>query len=191
MNKINFCKRLFIASFLSDDEKTCIDALRQSNKNLIASHKPNVRFVTPEKWHLTWMFLGDCKKKLELEILKIIEETAQSCASQQMVYDRFAIWPSDQKPRVGVLESSMPPFEFISSVEQMQKRLAPLLENPGEQHAKFKPHITIARFKNKCFTQNEFDTNKLPLIHSINEVALVMSDMKTYEVIEKFSLRQE
>lgn len=173
--------RLFIATFLNEAEKDFLASLLDSNKS----------FVSPDKWHLTWMFLGDCKKEREAEILQILEETATNCKSQNITYDKFSIWPSRMKPRVGVLESSTAPSEFIDSVEQMQKRLAPLLTNPGEQHAHFKPHITIARFKNQSIDQTEFNTEFLPLIQNVSEVALIMSDFKSYKIIEKFPLRQE
>lgn len=173
--------RLFIATFLNEAERDFLASLLDSNKS----------FVSPDKWHLTWMFLGDCSKEREAEILQILEETATNCKSQNITYDKFSIWPSRMKPRVGVLESSTAPGEFIDSVEQMQKRLAPLLTNPGEQHARFTPHITIARFKNKSIDQFQFKSEKLPLIQAINEVLLAKSDFKSYKIIEKFSLRQE
>lgn len=173
--------RLFIASFLNKAEKEFLASLLDSNKS----------FVSSDKWHLTWMFLGDCKKELESEILQILNETAATCTSQRITYDKFSIWPSINRPRVGVLESTSPPREFTNSVEQMQKKLTPLLTSPGEQHAHFKPHITIARFKNKSIDQVQFNTESLPLIQNISEVALVMSDFNSYKIIEKFSLRQE
>lgn len=173
--------RLFIATFLNESEKDLLASLLGSSKS----------FISSDKWHLTWMFLGDCKKELEPEILQILEETATNCKSQKITYDKFSIWPSSNRPRVGVLESSAPPSEFVASVEQMQKKLAPLLTSPGEQHGHFKPHITIARFKNQSIDQTQFNTESLPLIQNVSEVALVMSDIKSYKVIEKFSLRQE
>ncbi|MCW5824739.1 MAG: hypothetical protein KIT34_18215 [Cyanobacteria bacterium TGS_CYA1] len=184
-------RRLFVASFLTEPEEAKLAKLTDTNQKLIQTHKPDVRFVSPCKWHLTWMFLGDCNKELEPKILKILKETSQSCSAQEIIYDKFSIWPSSNRPRVGVLESSSPPQEFVQSVEQMQMRLTPLLQNPGEQHANFKPHITIARFKNKCFDQHELDTSTLPLTQKVDHVALVMSDFKAYTIIEKFTLRQE
>ncbi len=173
--------RLFIATFLNEAEKDLLGSLLGSSN----------AFVSADKWHLTWMFLGDCNKELEAETLQILEETASNCKSQNIAYDKFSIWPSSMRPRVGVLESSTAPSEFIDSVEQMQKKLAPLLTNPGEQHAHFKPHITIARFKNKSNDEIQFKSENLPLIQALNEVALVKSDFKSYKIIEKFSLRQE
>lgn len=173
--------RLFIATFLNESEKDLLASLLGSSKS----------FISSDKWHLTWMFLGDCKKELEPEILRILGETASTCYAQTIKYDKFSIWPSINRPRVGVLESSTPACEFIDSVEQMQKKLVPLLTNPGEQHAHFKPHITIARFKNKSIDQVQINTESLPLIQNVSEVALVMSDFKSYKVIEKFPLRQE
>ncbi|MDX2107566.1 MAG: 2'-5' RNA ligase family protein [Candidatus Melainabacteria bacterium] len=184
-------RRLFIASFLKESEKGQLTKLTDLNKTLVQAHKSDVRFVSPCKWHLTWMFLGNCKKELEPKILEIIKETSLECFAQNIVYDKFSVWPSSKKPRVGVLESLLPPEEFVQSVEQMQKRLSPLLENPGEHHAKLKPHITFVRFKNKCFDQHELDTSMLPLIQKVDHVALVKSDFKAYTIIEKFTLRQE
>lgn len=173
--------RLFIATFLNEVERDLLAPLLGTSKS----------FISPDKWHLTWMFLGDCKKELEPEILQILEETAATCTSQNITYDKFSIWPSSIRPRVGVLESSAPPGVFVASVEQMQKKLAPLLTNPGEQPAHFKPHITIARFKNKSIEEIQFKSESLPLTQFVSEVALVMSDFKSYKVIEKFPLRQE
>ncbi len=173
--------RLFIATFLNEAEKDSLASLLDSS----------TAFVSSDKWHLTWMFLGDCKIELELKILQILEETAINCASQNITYDKFSIWPSNARPRLGVLESSAPPREFTASVEQMQKKLAPLLTNTGEQHAHFKPHITIARFKNKRIEEIQFRSENLPLTQLVSEVALVMSDFKAYKVIETFPLRQE
>lgn len=184
-------RRLFIASFLKESEEAQITKLTDSNQKLMQAHKPEVRFVSEDKWHLTWMFLGDCKKELEATVLAILKETSHSCTAQEIVYDKFSIWPSSKRPRVGVLESNSPPQEFVRSVERMQKRLFPPLESPGEQHANFKPHITIARFKRHCFDQQELDTSTLPLIQKVDDVALVMSDFKAYTIIEKFTLRHE
>lgn len=188
---MNDTRRVCIASFLKESEEGQLIKLTDLNKTLVQAHKSDVRFVVPCKWHLTWMFLGNCKKELEPKFLEILDETSQSCTVQNIVYDKFSIWPSSKRPRVGILESLLPPGEFVQSVEMMQKRLAPLLENPGEQLVKFKPHITIARFKNKCFDQHELDTSTLPLTQKVDHVALVMSDFKAYTIIEKFTLRQE
>lgn len=184
-------KRLFIATFLNDDEKEFVANLISANDNLLSSYKPDVRFVSPDKWHLTWMFLGYCQKEIESGILEILEETALSCAVQKIDYDKFLIWPSSREPRVGVLESSFPPVKFVHSVEQMQRRLSAILQNPGEKYAKFRPHISIARFKNRCFDNQDFDTSTLPLVQKIDQVALVESDVKVYNIVEKFSLRQD
>jgi len=188
---MNDTRRLFIASFLKDSEKENLKSVIEANEDLIASYKTDARLVGPLKWHLTWMFLGDCNKELENQIIDLLEETSKKCSSQQIVYDKFSIWPSSKRPRVGVLESSKPPVEFILAVEQMQKKLSPMLLNPGEQHAKFNPHITIARFKNKCFEQSQFNMSRLPFTQNVDDVALVISDFKTYSILEQFQLRPE
>ncbi len=72
--------RLFIATFLNESEKDLLASLLGSSKS----------FISSDKWHLTWMFLGDCKKELEPEILQILEETATNCKSQKITYEKFS-----------------------------------------------------------------------------------------------------
>ncbi len=182
--------RLFIGSFLSDDEREIVRTLMSSKMSLGLKWGKSFRFAALEKMHLTWMFLGDCDDQCQENIRSIIADTANKVQPCTIEYDRFAIWPNERFPRVGVLLASNPSAELVSSVEEMQSRIKPLLQNPGSEHGKYKAHITLFRFKAKCFSVAEFNTSEhLPLKQTINEVALIRSDLQNYEILEVFPLK--
>lgn len=166
-----------------------MDDLIDSRAHLAERWGKSFRFVPPQKLHLTWMFLGDCDDKTQELVLEILDAKVKKAnESYELDYDKFAIWPKECSPRVGVLIASKPPESFVQLVQNIQAEISPLLKSPGVQHEKYKPHITLIRFKAKCFSIADFQDH-LSFKQSISEVSLIRSDLQSYETIASFKLK--
>jgi len=95
-----------------------------------------VRFVNKENLHLTWKFFGDTDPDRVLGILDNVEKITSKIKEISINFNRFEIWPNAKFPRLLVLAGDDTNGEATKLYNAF---------NPG----KFKPHITIARFKTR------------------------------------------
>ncbi len=182
--------RLFVGTFLDAKERAYVQSIMDLNKHLPEAWGRTVRFVAIEKRHLTWMFLGECKKEDQGYICSILHKMASNTEPYEIEYDRFDIWPNERSPRVGVLASSNPPAPFVDLVYKLQAQLKPFVLDPTSKHSEYNPHVTVARFKGKSFKVSDFDdAGLLPLRQRITEVSLIRSHLHVYEAIESFKLK--
>lgn len=135
--------RAFIAIELPDDVKT---HLANVSRTLAEQIPPrSVRWVTPERMHLTVRFLGDTPVE-QLPALFDALETAMSRQRSFTLYlDQLGSFPSRSRPRViwaGLEDRQKVLPDFKRAVDES---LAPLGWKPEERP--FQAHLTLGRVK--------------------------------------------
>jgi len=169
--------RLFVGSFLQEDEAARIDQFCNSNQERLAALTTStLRFVTAVNLHITWVFLGEvAPEKLnsvkellhrEVEFLKTgmgIEGavTAERSAKKygpgglgrrisiDLEYDYLESWPSVTEGRVIVATPTVVPDEVLRIGMALRRGMAGVgtVDQAEPRNFLFRPHITIARFK--------------------------------------------
>ena len=135
--------RIFIAVGLPEDVKTHLAAVTQ----VLAGQMPPraVRWVTPERMHLTLRFLGDTA----VDQLPALTSALAAAVSPQppftLYLDHVGCFPNRKRPRViwaglSDTEKALPGFK-----QAVDACLAPLDWEPDERP--FQPHLTLGRVK--------------------------------------------
>lgn len=163
--------RLFVATYLSPEGVQRVQELARGNELPGDANKPlsekwnaRVRWVTADKLHLTWLFLGDVVEELVGELTDALGESVAYLASRshpgslggspgslnsmaELVYDHFELWPSPRKARLGVIVPSSVPENIVELAQSISNNLSRFL-TPEQREAtrrQFKPHLTVMR----------------------------------------------
>jgi 2'-5' RNA ligase len=126
--------RLFVALDIARDIRQRITEFRSQMQPLA----PDIRWVSPETFHITLQFLGETKK------LNEIQRALQAIRGRpvDVTFRNAGFFPSAKSPRVfwvGI-EAEQNLQELVSSIGHT---LQPLGFQPDT--ASFKPHLTMAR----------------------------------------------
>jgi 2'-5' RNA ligase len=138
-------KRLFLALPLSDAAAarlwTAWEPLRISSRQ--------IRWITPDQFHITLVFLGDTGEELIPDIVRIMEDTGARYSEYPIISGGADHFPPSGHPRV-LFESLR---EGVTRTATLQRHLARELSSLAElEKRKFHPHITMARIKAKNYT---------------------------------------
>jgi len=162
--------RLFVGTFLSESEKAKIsrfhgefgDTTRFSSK---------IAWVREEKLHQTWCFLGELDASKTPDIIAILEKARQSfhqvCRSfdsskagiaggndLDVKFDKLELWPRARGAKTLVISPTHVSTQFELLAQQIRDNLKEFC-TPDEHKKRFKPHITIARFRHRTETPSE------------------------------------
>lgn len=209
--------RLFVGTFLGDQEIAAVNSLEKANPNLSDQWNIRARFVPNEKLHLTWLFLGnvECSKIPAIEncLQKSINEWKESSNIDvlNIQFDQLQVWPSLDSPRVLILEAT----RDLKLVRALNTSISHHLQSfcqskdEVERFDIFRPHITVCRFsankgprlKSKRELESfKIPVNELPILQRISSVTLIESDLNSqsiehhnlpkgsYREIQKFDL---
>jgi len=169
-------KRLFVAIKLSPDENflRIYDFLKQNLKQDL------IKWVEPDKLHLTLKFLGETRNEKIPIIKQLLTEFVKGKKTLELNFDKVGIFGSSYDPKVI--------WFGINQNEQIKefghKILQHFHENGFKQDRQnFVPHLTIGRIKkleNKRYFQSVIDKVKNEPIQSfqINEIILYQSILK-------------
>lgn len=126
-----------------------------------------IRFVPPENLHLTWKFFGETEQEHIPQIIHKIEKVASQTGDVAINFNRFELWPDARYPRLLVLAGDDVNGNATKLFEALNRK-------------KFRPHITIARFKikkkpeklirlpeNLFFEKRQINFKKISLLKSI------------------------
>ncbi len=134
-----------IRSFLAIElPKAILKKIEEIEVELRSTHA-DVRWVNPEKIHLTLKFFGNIEESKIDSILKSIEEPAQNTAPFSLKVKGVGAFPNLKNPRViwmGLVDGR-------EALISLQKRIETQLEKIGfqpEDHP-FHPHLTLGRMK--------------------------------------------
>lgn len=103
-----------------------------------------LRWVPPENWHITVVFLGDVPER---SLGRVVDTVAPIVAAHQTIsatLESLAWFPSPLKPRMLTLQ-----VEETEPLMSLQAEVASSLRREGfhsEQRA-YRPHLTLARLK--------------------------------------------
>lgn len=73
-------RRLFLGTFLTPEDQSRIVDGKRTLEPLLAQWNCKLRWVKPEKLHMTWLFMGDCDLETENAIIATIEKMV-ACSS--------------------------------------------------------------------------------------------------------------
>ena len=135
--------RAFIAIDLPRDVKEYLGDLT----GILAAQVPNrsVRWVKPERMHLTLRFIGETEKNLLPALRKALDDTAARHQQFTLNLEGFGCFPNCKKPRVlwaGVAGD-------LEAAGQLKTDLDSFLEPLGweAENRPFRPHLTVGRVK--------------------------------------------
>jgi 2'-5' RNA ligase len=134
-----------IRSFLAIELPRAILKKIEEIEAALRSTHADVRWVNPEKIHLTLKFFGNIEESKIDSILKSIEEPAQNTAPFSLKVKGVGAFPNLKNPRViwmGLVDGK----EILTS---LQKQIEKQLEKIGFQaeDRPFHPHLTLGRMK--------------------------------------------
>jgi 2'-5' RNA ligase len=135
--------RLFIAALIPD---TVRDALHKAREQLQrAAPDRALRWVAPENYHITLLFLGEQDEARLPAIVQAMETARVGIAPFEIAVQGLGVFPNWNRPNVL--------WAGISEGSQLLAQMAAALERallPAPSGKPFHPHITLARFKTPC-----------------------------------------
>lgn len=185
-------KRLFIAINLPEEVKQRItEIIKQINPEKF-SDKSNFRWLSPENWHLTLVFLGYQPDEVISPILESIKETVQHFPVSTVEFEKIILAPPGKTPRMIWLCGTK---ETSKALGEIKKYLDDSLIKNGvgfqRENRPFNTHLTLARFQ----SGQQNNQNKLPNypIHQLSFIAQSLDLMEShlkhtgaeYEILSK------
>lgn len=135
--------RLFIAALIPESVR---DRLAQASETLRrAAPDRALRWVAPENYHITLLFLGEQDETQIPAILAAMESARAGVAPFEIAVQGLGVFPNWNRPTVlwaGVSEGSALLAQMAGALERI------LLSAPSSKP--FHPHITLARLKTPC-----------------------------------------
>jgi 2'-5' RNA ligase len=170
-----------VRSFLAIElPKPILRKIEEVQGDLRSTHA-DVRWVNPEKIHLTLKFFGDIEESRIDPIFKSIEEPIRNTLPFSLKVKGVGVFPHMRNPRViwmGLVDGRETLISF-------QKQIDTLLKDIGFQpeDRPFHPHLTLGRMKSsrgkeelvgrmEKFKEEEFGT------FQVERVVLFKSDLK-------------
>ncbi len=134
-----------IRSFLAIElPKTILKKIEEVQGDLRSAHA-DVRWVNPEKIHLTLKFFGNIEESRIDLIVKSIEEPIRNTSAFSVIVKGVGAFPSLKNPRViwmGLVDGK----EILTSLQkQIEKQLGKIGFQPEDRP--FHPHLTLGRMK--------------------------------------------
>lgn len=191
-------RRLFVGTFLSDEDKNRIKQARSHFDDVLSSSwNAKLRWVKPEKLHMTWLFIGECNPDEEREIKTSLSLLAKSLPSSHIKFEQIDFFPSKAKRQLmALLPARIDPgvIHIASSIHQELEAFC-----KKDQKKAYRPHITLFRFARD-------DQRKFEKPHSLPEKAILPMELRLdrlclisshlgaesdeYETLEEYSLVQ-
>ena len=186
-------KRVFIAINLSSTDKEKIG--RQVEELKIKFPVGAVRFLSPDNWHITLVFLGYQDDQSINFITKAVQETAQNIKKIKIRIAKIVYGPSAQKARMIWLLGDNRASKLLGQIQnELKKQLVSEGVNFKLEYRPFTAHVTLARFKDvvkplpkieQDFTL-EFTLKSLDLMESV-----LKRSGAEYQIMSKFKLNAE
>lgn len=108
----------------------------------------DVRFLSPENWHLTIEFLSYQDDNSINLITKAITDTVQSFEAPIIEFEKIIYGPAGKTPRMIWLVGSAPTSEALSEIKDvLEKNLFEYGVRFRQEARKFNAHVTLARFE--------------------------------------------
>lgn len=173
-------KRLFIGTMLPSPSQARVTELRQSIEGTLSNWWDcKLRWVRPDKLHITLLFLGDCDEEKEAKILSTLDSMAGTLPATYLDYEQFEIFYSHRRPNAAVLLPSKVSPELLSIGKALKSQLAEFGQKQEEEYD-FRPHLTLFRFPRDTHKRYKVEGDldlgaHLPLRQEINQFSLIES----------------
>jgi 2'-5' RNA ligase len=135
--------RLFIAALIPD---TVRDALHTAREQLQrAAPDRALRWVAPDNYHITLLFLGEQDEARLPAIVQAMEAARAGVPPFEIAIRGLGVFPNWNRPNVlwaGVSEGGQPLAQVATALERALM--------PAPSGKPFHPHITLARLKTPC-----------------------------------------
>lgn len=134
-----------IRSFLAIEVPVPVQKRIEKIQEDFKSSDPDVRWVSPDKIHLTLKFFGDIEESKVDSIMSSIEKPVQSTQPFQLKVHGTGAFPNPKNPRivwVGLTEGK----EALSHLQRQLESSLEKVEFPPEDRS-FHPHLTLGRVK--------------------------------------------
>lgn len=137
-------KRLFIAINLPENIKKQIGAELEKVRHHFTN---DIRFLKPENWHITLIFLGYQPVEKVPDILQAIKNTAEIFFEFEIELSDLSYGPLDKAPRMIWLNGSPKTSKMLSKIKNaLENNLEENRVNFHRDYPIFRTHITLARF---------------------------------------------
>ena len=151
-------KRLFIAINLPEKIKKQI---RAELKKIRPKFANDIRFLKPDNWHITLVFLGYQPVEKIIGILRAIKTAARNFSGFKIELSDLSYGPPDKAPRMIWINGSLRTSRKLSKIKtSLENNLEENGVNFHQDYPIFRTHITLARFS--AVTKSE--SEKLPKI---------------------------
>ncbi|MET4693555.1 RNA 2',3'-cyclic phosphodiesterase [Endozoicomonas lisbonensis] len=180
--------RAFVAVKLPLELAAMLHKKAQNRAGDALVHK--MRWAAPQQQHITLHFLGECTH----EQLKQYSAQLESAFSGEHAFSamtgRYEIFPDANRPRV--LALSMHSGQQLNSLARICEEAAASC-GLRQELRNFRPHVTLARFKQHHHVSPRHFFNMPSFRMSICEVVLMQSETgsggTTYRTLQTFPLR--
>ena len=135
--------RLFIAALITEEMRAALARAQEALQR--AAPDRALRWVAPENYHITLLFLGEQPEERVPAIVQAMESARAGIAPFEVGVQGLGVFPNWNRPNVlwaGVSEGGQPLAQMATALERA------LLPAPSGKP--FHPHITLARLKTPC-----------------------------------------
>lgn len=170
--------RFFFALDIPEQAKTILSKAIGSPASL-----EGARWVKKDNYHLTLLFLGEQDREVVLKWTAMVREWASSVQPFNIVLKGWGCFPNPAKARVLFLGVE----NGAGEAGELARHLQAIVHLPGVD-SRFKPHLTIARFREP--TRVTFPEEIPPVALPVREITLFSSALTAqgpiYTVEDKF-----
>lgn len=166
--------RTFIAVDLPQAVKAYLDQLSAELRQ--QAPRGSVRWVQPDRMHLTLRFIGETEKNLVNKIGHALDETAAAHRPFNLHLQGFGCFPNCRRPRVlwaGMAGDLQAAAALKRDIDQA---LIPFGWSPEERP--FQPHLTVGRVKDaRQLSEQRWPDQIQPLAIPVTSIHFVESEL--------------
>src|SRR6516165_8558522 len=156
--------RLFLGSFLSEEQQAAFARLPEINSKLASEWHCQIRWVKATKLHLTWLFIGHVEETVSLKLTQAAGELLKGLRLEcpiSIIFDRLEAWSVRRSPRHVVLTAGQPSSQFLDLATRLRTGLRQFGAEDAKDQAKksFLPHITLMRLSPEANRQATLPTH--------------------------------
>ncbi|MFN3598211.1 MAG: RNA 2',3'-cyclic phosphodiesterase [Aquificaceae bacterium] len=183
--------RVFVGFFTTKRIQEAVERLQSKSEGFIRG-----KWVEPQNFHMTFQFIGEISNEKMVDVLKVLQETAQNLKPVKVKYKGLGVFPNLDRARVlwiGISDGHKQLVELAKSIVRANRHIG--IRDEGKP---FYPHVTICRIKEfekkplKDFLRQH--ENTLFGEDIVDRVALIKSSLTSvgpiYTVIEEFYLHE-
>ncbi|UYM17018.1 RNA 2',3'-cyclic phosphodiesterase [Endozoicomonas euniceicola] len=149
-----------------------------------------MRWAAPQQQHITLRFLGECTHEQLKQYSAYLESAFSSEHAFSAMTGRYEVFPDTNRPRV--LALSMHSGQQLNSLARICEEAAAFC-GLRQELRNFRPHVTLARFKQHHHVSPRHFFHMPSFRMSICEVVLMQSetssDGATYRTLQTFPLQ--